>query len=321
MVRVAAYQAGIYPRSEGVVSATRGLERGRTSPAEVADAFRGDLADLVAAQRDAALDLYWDGLLRWQDVFRPLVELSPGMDARSLVRRFDNNAFFRAPEIIGDLTLASELPPVLTDVDDVVPEPRVATLPSPYFFSRAAQTDLDRNALMMDLTREVLAPVARALADRGYGLIHLQEPWVAYFGMDPGDWDDFEKALSELRDAVSGRAETVAHFFYGDVGPFVDRLRKLPVDAVGIDFFETDLDELGTGWETGLFAGVLDGRSSPMESAEGTAGFALRVAEVTQPPTLFLSANSDLEFLPQPIARAKLLRLGEVAAIVKERLS
>ena len=98
MIRVAAYQPGIYPRSEEVVSATRGVERGRTSAEEVAAAFRDELADLVAAQRQAHLDLYSDGLLRWQDVFRPLVELSPGMDARTLVRRFDNNGFFRAPE-------------------------------------------------------------------------------------------------------------------------------------------------------------------------------------------------------------------------------
>ena len=319
MVRVAAYQPGMYPRSEAVVAATRGLERGRTSAEDVADAFRADLTELVAVQRQAGLDLFSDGLLRWQDLFRPLVDASPGMDARTLVRWFDNNAFFRAPEVTGSISPAGSLPAVLQDVDGV-PEPRVATLPSPYLFSRAAQTDLDRNALMMDLTREILAPVARTLAGAGYAVIHLQEPWLAYFGIDDGDWDDLEKALSELHDAVGGATDVVLHTYYGDVGVVADRLRSLPVDALGVDFVQTDLDELGSNWEVGLFAGILDGRSSPIESAEGTAEFAVRAAEALQPPTLFVSANCDLEFLPQEIARRKVLRLGEAAAIAKERL-
>jgi len=319
MVRVAAYQPGIYPRSEGVVAATRGLERGRTSAEDVASAFRADLSELVAVQRQAGLDLFSDGLLRWQDHFRPLVECSPEMDARTLVRWFDNNAFFRAPEVTGSISLAGSLPAVLQDLDGI-PEPRVATLPSPYLFSRAAHTDLDRNALMMDLTREILAPVARALAGRGYTVIHLQEPWLAYFGIDGEDWDDLEKALSELHDAIGGTADIVLHTYYGDVGAVADRLCSLPVDAVGIDFVQTDVDELGSNWEVGLFAGILDGRTSPVESAEGTAEFAVRAAEALQPPALFLSANCDLEFLPQEIARRKLLRLGEAAGIVKERL-
>jgi 5-methyltetrahydropteroyltriglutamate--homocysteine methyltransferase len=321
MARVVAYQPGVYPRSEDVVAATRALERGRTTPDEVAAAYRRDLEDFVAVQQEAGLDLFSDGLLRWQDLFRPLVEASSGMDARTLVRWFDNNAFFRAPEVTGDLGVRGELPAVLLDLADAVPQPRAATLPSPYLFSRAAHTDLDRNALMMDLAREVLAPVAKALAARGYALIHLQEPWLAYFGMDPADWDDLEKALSELHEAIGGAADLVLHTYYGDVSWHVDRLRRLPVDAVGIDFVQTDLDELGSNWEVGLFAGILDGRSSPVESAEGTADFAVHVAETLQPPALFLSANCDLEFLPQPIARRKVLRLGEAAALVKERWS
>src|SRR5207253_2391604 len=117
---VLAYQHGIYPRSETVVAATRGLERGRTSPEEVALAYAGDL-----------------------------------------------------------------------------PEPKMATLPSPFLFSRAASSDEDRDALMMTLTREVLRPISAGLAARGYRLIHLQEPWLVYFGIEGSGWDDFAKALQE----------------------------------------------------------------------------------------------------------------------------
>src|SRR5438552_18210238 len=166
-IAVGAYQHGIYPRSEDVVAATRGLERGRTTPDEVEAAYRADLDDFVEVQRDAGMDFFSDGLLRWQDLFRPLVGLSGGLDARTLVRWFDNNSFFRAPEVTGDLTVTAPLPAVMAGDEDL-PEPRMATLPSPYLFSRAAQSDDDRDALMMSLTREVLRPVCEALARRGY---------------------------------------------------------------------------------------------------------------------------------------------------------
>jgi 5-methyltetrahydropteroyltriglutamate--homocysteine methyltransferase len=317
-LRVVAYQHGIYPRSEEVVAVTRGLERGRNTPEEVAAAFAADRADFIRVQQEAGLDHFSDGLLRWQDLFRPLVSLSGGLDARTLVRWFNNNSFFRAPEVTGDLTLTAPVPEEMREDSDL-PRPGVATLPSPYLFSRAAQSNDDRNALMMDLTREVLRPVASALVQRGYQVIHLQEPWLPYFGMEEEGWDDFEKALHELREASEG-ATLVLHTYFGDAGPHVERLRRMPVDAVGIDFVETDPEELGSGWDVGILAGVLDGRSSPMESAQGTAAFVRRVAEMVQPPSVFVSSSCDLEFLPRDLARQKVLRLGEVSALVKEQL-
>jgi 5-methyltetrahydropteroyltriglutamate--homocysteine methyltransferase len=316
---VAAYQFGIYPRSEDVVAATRALERGRISPGEVDAAYRADREDFVTAQRAAGLDYFSDGLLRWQDLFRPLVSLSGGMEARTLVRWFDNNTFFRAPEVTGDLTLTSGLPAEMED-DGVLPEPRMATLPSPYLFSRAAQTTDDRNALMMDLTREVLRPVAEALVERRYRLFHLQEPWLPYHGIEPGDWGDFEKAMLELREATLG-ARLVLHVSFGDAGPHAERLRRLPIDALGVDFVDTDLDELGTAWDVGCVAGILDGRRSPIEETNGAAALAQRIADTLQPSSLFLTSSCELEFLPRDVARQKVLRLGEISTVVKEKLT
>ncbi len=319
-MRIAAYQHGIYPRSERVVAATRDLERGRTTQEAVEERFAADLRDLVAVQREAGLDYFSDGLLRWQDIFRPLVEACPGMEARALVRWFDNNAFFRAPEFAGSPSIEGELPSAFAG-EAQVPSPRVATLPSPYMFSRAAHTAEDRDKVMVELARGVLRPVADALSARGYEVIHLQEPWLAYFGMDSHAWDGFEQALEEIREGLNGRSTLVLHTYFGDAAPYADRLRTLPVDAVGVDFVETDLDALGTGWQVGVVAGCMDGRRSLLEEAETTARFAARVAETLQPASLYLSSNSDLEFLPQPVAREKVLRLGEAAGRLKEWLA
>jgi 5-methyltetrahydropteroyltriglutamate--homocysteine methyltransferase len=316
-IPIETYQHGIYPRSEAVVAATRGLERGRTTADEVAQAVAADEATALMAQRDAGLDLISDGLLRWQDLFRPLVQATPGLDARSLVRWFDNNTFYRAPEATSSIGTLEELG--VADPRDLAGARWVASLPSPYLFSRAAHASGERNPLMMDLTREVLSPAIRLLVGRGVALIHLQEPWLVYFGMDGEAWDDVEKAFAEVRDAA-GDVPVVLHTYFGDVAPVLDRLRALPVDAIGVDFVQTDLDELGSNWETGCLVGCLDGRSSPVESIEGTVDLVARVAERLSPPRLYLSSNCELEYLPVPVAEAKIRRLGEVAAAAKERL-
>jgi len=51
------------------------------------------------------------------------------------------------------------------------------------------------------------------------------------------------------------------------------------------------------------------------------AAFVRQVAEATGAPSLYVSSNCELEFLPRDLAREKVLRLGEIAARVREGLA
>jgi 5-methyltetrahydropteroyltriglutamate--homocysteine methyltransferase len=316
-MEIAAYLPGIYPRSEALVQATRDLDRGRTTPDAVDELYRSESVEVVRLQQEAGLDLFSDGLLRWQDIFRPLADASEGLEARTLVRWFDNNSFFRAPRVSGSPRLTGR-PDLL--FGEKLPEPRATTLPSPYLFSRAAQANGDRDGLLRALAREVLAPAAGELAGQGVRLIHLQEPWLGFFGIDDGGWTAFEEGLAAVREAA-GDAVLTLHVSYGDAAPYADRLRALPVDAVGIDFVETDLGALPRPWETGLIAGCLDARRSVLETPDGTAAFVQQVAEVLQPGALYLTPNAELELLGAAVAERKVRLLGQVAARVKEALA
>src|ERR1043166_9078353 len=75
-----AFVPGIYPRSEALVQATRDLDRGRTTREAVEEQVERDLAELVSAQQATGLDLLADGMLRWQDHFRPLLEAAEGLE-------------------------------------------------------------------------------------------------------------------------------------------------------------------------------------------------------------------------------------------------
>jgi methionine synthase II (cobalamin-independent) len=299
-----------------VVAATRGLDRGRAGAETVDAAFAQDLANFVQVQRAAGLDFYSDGLLRWQDIFRPVAE-ALGAKPHTLIRWFDTNTFFREPELSGKVAKLENPNGVIPDAS--VPQPRVTTLPSPYMFSRAARTDQNRNQLMVALAENVLRPAAKAAVAAGSKLIHLEDPWLGYVGIKREDWAPLNNAIEILHRDLG--ATLVFHVYFGDAGPHIDQLLRLPVDALGVDLTETDISELGSGWDKGLVAGVINGRSSTLEPVDALVELARRLSDTVRPNNLYLSSNCELGFLPTVVAERKVQRLGEAARKAKELVS
>lgn len=314
-MRLEAYQHGIYPRSERLVAATRDLDRGRTDEATVDEAFRRDREAFVSVQGAAGLDFLSDGSLRWQDLFRPFVDHAEGLSAGPLTRWFDTNSFFRAPVVTGPLSID----PAAVAFEDVGGAPRVVSLPSPFAFSRAAHYDGDRDALMLDLARDVLAPVAAEAVRRGAGLVHLEEPWLAFFGIDDGAWGPLAKSIDELRSGVD--ATFVLHTYFGDAAPHAEGLQGLPVDAVGVDLFASDAGAIALRRGMGVVLGCFDGRSSVVETADGLVPALARLLDRLDPSVCFLSSSGDLQLVSEATARRKVAALGEVAAALREEVS
>ena len=298
------------------MAATRGIDRGRVGADAVERAFADDLAGFVRVQKAAGLDYFSDGLLKWQDIFRPLTE-ALGVKPHTLVRWFDTNTFFREPELSGHLPAAANPDGVVADAS--VPRPRVTTLPSPYMFSRAARTDQDRNGLMLALAEKVLRPAIGAAVAAGSELIHLEDPWLGYVGITRDDWEPLRDALNILHRDL--KATLAFHIYFGDAAPHLDQLLQLPVDAIGVDLVQTDVKALGSGWNKGLVAGVINGRSSILESPKDLVEVARHLADTVRPRNLYLTSNCELGYLPTVVAEQKVQRLGEAARKVRELVS
>ena len=299
-----------------MVAATRGIDRGRVGADAVGRAFADDLAAFVRVQKNAGMDFFSDGLLRWQDIFRPLTE-ALGVKPHTLVRWFDTNTFFREPELSGPVAKMSHPDGLVPDVS--VPRPRAATLPSPYMYSRAARTDQDRNQLMVALAQNVLRPAIDSAVAAGAELIHLEDPWLGYVGIGREDWAPLTEALQILhRDQ---KARLVFHVYFGDAAPHIEKLLGLPVDDIGVDLMQTDIKALGSGWNKGLVAGVVNGRSSILESPQNLVDVARQLADTVRPRDLFLTSNCELGYLPTVVAEQKVQRLGEAARKAKELVS
>jgi 5-methyltetrahydropteroyltriglutamate--homocysteine methyltransferase len=299
-VDLKAYAPGIYPRSEALVQATRDLDRGRTTQEAVDEQVERDLRELVSVQERAGLALLSDGLLRWQDLFRPLAERSKGLDARPLTRFLDTNTFFRAVLVDREPRLTDPVP-----APDLPAGKWLATLPAPAAFSRAAGGEASAQALAAN----VLAPQIQAYAEAGCARIVLADPFLAR----DGHVGEAVAALSELPQNVP----LVLQLPFGDARRVLGELAGAPVEAIGVDFYSTSLDGVPEGYPKEILAGVIDSRSSALEDPAQIKAF---VEELLQrkPAALSLSVNGDLQFVPETIAREKIARLARSQVELRE---
>ena len=288
-----AFAPGIHPRSEALVQATRDLDRGRTTAEAVDEQFGRDLDDLVRVQQEAGLDLLADGMLRWQDLFRPLLEATEGLEPGPLTRFLDTNSFYRAP------TATSGEPRLREPLGEryVAPLPgaRIVTLPSPYALA------LGTGVPAKVVATEVLKPQLDALeAD----LVVLSEPFLAREGA--GELGELRPAL----EALAGGPPLALQITFGDARELLEHgLAELPVEGIGVDFYATHATDVPQGFGKLLLAGVVDARGSALEEPQEIAEFVSRLHD-RGVERIALVPNGDLQYVSASIAREKLARLG-----------
>ena len=307
MPEIKAYTPGIYARSEELVQATRDLDRDRATAEAVEERREADMRSFLDAQREARLDYLSDGLLNWQDIFRPFGEAARGLAAGPLTRFLNTNTFFRATAVTGETPkLVEPLGEPYFRIGELPRNRWVTTLPSPHALAASAVGDLEPLAV----TEGVLGPQIRWLAGNGCAMVVLQE--TALFG---GRSDVYP--LSEALDALQSPLPVALQLPFGDSGDMLGELLELDIEAIGVDFYATDLEALPRPFPKTLLAGVVDARNSLLEEPEQLAKFGRRLLEELD-GGLHLVPNGDLQFVPEKIAREKVLRLGEVARILKE---
>jgi 5-methyltetrahydropteroyltriglutamate--homocysteine methyltransferase len=182
----------------------------------------------------------------------------------------------------------------------------VATLPSPHALAASAAGDLTPRAV----AEGVIGPQIRWLAGNGCAMVVLQE--TALFG---GRIDVYP--LSDALDALQSPLPLSLQLPFGDSGDTLGEVVELYVEAIGVDFYATDLEALPRPFPKTLLAGVVDARNSLLEEPEQLAKFGRQLLEELD-GELHLVPNGDLQFVPEKIAREKVLRLGEAARILKE---
>ena len=320
---VQATLAGVHPRTEELVQATRDFDRGRADAKHLAQARSRDAAALVALQAKAGFTHVSDGLLGFQDLFRPFAEKVQGCKVGPITRWFDNNTFYRQPLVEAPLKRTG---PVLKEY---LERPKLApghqwkaVLPGPYTWAKSVDDRAygSTEKLLTAFAREALGPEVKWLAQEGFGWIQFNEPWLVKERPQPEEWEALQKAYLGLLDGVKVTSSIATYF--GDARPVLNELFDLPADYIGIDFTATGLDAFADFQATrGLQAGVVDGRMSIVEKPGDLVTLGRELLDATGVPALALAPSCDLEFLPRGIADEKVLALGEASRALQQEVA
>ena len=310
MTHIKTFIHGMYPRSAELAQATRDMERNRVTKADVEAYVQKDFSELIRLEKSNKFAYLEDGKLSWQDIFRPIVEATEGLETGSLTRWFDNNNFYRQPVITGKLVLDEKK--LETYFPKLEPDVWKITLPSPFFFAKTAEKKVPSafEETIEEVT-DLLEKVVRYLDKRGVRFIQFNEPYLPYYGATKKDVALLRTALARLKSAAN--ALVAVHFYFGDAAPVVHFLADATiVDVIGIDFYHTTLTSLPKKLPCDIICGVIDGRNSLLEDADVLHRFIDRAVKHLQPKVLYISNNSELELLPEPSAKAKLALLGNI---------
>lgn len=306
MTKIGAFINGVYPRSDTLAQLTRDFDRNRVSKSDVKKQQVKDFDKLLYEQKDAGLDYFEDGKLSWQDIFRPIVEATEGIEAGALTRWFDNNTFYRQPVIKGKVKLHTK------KLDGYFQNVGKVTLVSPFTFAKLTENNLsDSFEKTFDIIVELYRELVSYLAARQVVFVQFNEPYIPYYLVKKSEIVLMGAAIESI---VSGLDIKIAvHGYFGDGAELVKALAgNRAIGALGVDFTRTSLLSLPKGLKQDIIAGVLEGRNSLIEKKEMMTAFVEKLLRQVAGGTIYLSNNSDLDLLPESVAKKKIQLLGEI---------
>ncbi len=299
---------GPFPRPETLVTATRDLDRARTTPEAVEEVYATTEAEVVALEERLGLDWVTGGYLRWPDLFRPFAETWEGFTVGPLTRWFETNTFYRQPILHAPPTrvpgaILARLPPAAR----AAPGRAGVLLPGPFTFAglldnRSGETP---EALVHRLGR-LLAEEVRDLCAGGFTTFQFSEPLLVHRPPERALAEAVVAAYRSIHDAA-GPATTLVWTYGGSALPVFPLLDRLPVSGFGVDLAETDWDAIPASTERrGLGLGIIDPRTTLVEDPAEVARIARALNDRRRPTAIYLGPGGPLDLLPWAPAMRKL---------------
>jgi len=312
-----------FPRSERLITATRDLDRRRTTPELVEKAYVEAENELVTLEERLFTNVT-AGYLRWNDLFRPIAETWGGFSVGPLTRWLETNTFFRQPLLASPPrrtpgAIAARLPPPLAS------RARVARviLPGPYTLLKVLENRSDvPDVDLLSQLGHLLAEEVRELNGSGFGVFQFSDPILVTAPPEGRDKDGVSEAYRSIAEA-NPSATTIVWTFGAEAGPALPLLDRLPVSVVGIDLTDTEPETLRPGpARLGLGLGIVDPRTTLPESLSETVGVVREALRRRPSSSVWLGPGAPLDLLPARPAEQKLLRLSDVRhALLREGIT
>ncbi|MFB6127965.1 MAG: 5-methyltetrahydropteroyltriglutamate--homocysteine methyltransferase [Halolamina sp.] len=298
---------------------------------EIRDAYANARETVVADQREAGLDRVVEGQLRWDDMLAHPLTVGDAVDTGGIVRYYDNNNFYRDPQVVDDLAatgdVAAELDAASELLGEAAPSSLQATLPGPYSLARLATDEqYGDDEAFLDAVSELLAAEAEQFP--AHETLFLLEPSLVTDA--PGD--DLAAAVPSAIDAVADAVDSdvVVHTYWGALDETTyAHLMDADVEALGFDLVAGDreqtlynVNEYGT--KDAVALGVADAQNTLVESAD-TLGERLTWFEGQVPAQTFervyATPNAEPFYLPVSKHREKLTALAAAVDVAADEIA
>ena len=336
--------SGTHPLSEEVIQKILDYKYGRDLKQSAQQKFEADLQALISLQEELGFSVFSSGSLGLEDIIRPFTRSLPALKSYEnlgdlpIVRWHYTNTFYRRPTLIERFPEESRV--LLEDRHSisekssyshemlrekksriVLPGPITLSLliDSSYAFKQGVYKDYPE--LFVDAGRFLSQEVEKLPPN--YVELQFDEPLLV--------WQRFSrryrsalKTAYEFIEGTTSNRQVIVNTYFADVLPQLKYLLTLPVDGIGIDVLSTNVVKLSQFDFEGkvLQVGLLDSQNYlPTETGaldSSNSEFLRKIVHVffsLSPKELLLAPNTGLEYLPRPIADAKLRQLSE---IVKE---
>ncbi len=274
---------------------------------------------VIEEQVRAGLDVVTDGQVRWYDPISHFARKLEGCEINGLLRFFDTNFYFRQPVIRGKLVrresiLKSEFIFARGISKSVKP-----VVTGPYTLARLSINRRgDGFQPLVDEFASVISQEIRELVEAGAELIQIDEPAIL---KNPADFQVFEKAVQKVV-AEKGKARVALYTYFGDVAPLYQKLLKLPVDVLGLDFtYSPKLPDAIArfGCEKELGVGLIDGRNTRLEKENEVIDVLKLILPSVKSERVYLNPSCGLgDYLPREIAFKKLQNMVSIAEKARE---
>ncbi len=315
------YLTGIHPQNPETIEKIKSYAHNRgATEEEVQAALRRDSDYVIDLQRRLDFVFIDDGQYH-QDLFERTRKSTTGMEEGSDARWFDNNTFFVRPKITersldfnGGLSTFSR-------ANGHFKTPWKVNLPSPYTFADAAQlpSEYPKEEFLYDIAR-FLGEIAHTLFE-GIDAVHLNEPALAYHQTRKRDNSEIKCAVEAINTLIQGahnyngkKNTVILHTYFGDFSNLCPEIFECKADVIGIDAIKTNFDKLSKDdfpKDKAYALGVVNSRSSIIESPGYIAGLAERAAKRIGARRVYIVPNCDLEFVTLKIAEEKMRNMAE----------
>ncbi len=263
-------------------------------------------------QVEAGLDVVTDGQIRWYDPISHLAGKLAGIRINGLLRFFDTNFYFRQPIVHSKIERTKPLV-----VDEFLfakaksSRPVKPVLTGPLTLARLSIQENGKTGgaeKALEGYTEALAEEVKALAAAGASVIQLDEPFLLE---NPSDFALLERSVTALA-GRKGLAQLALSVYFGDPAPFYEKLQKLPIDILNLDFTYNPklVDTIeASGSRKTLGLGLVDGRNTKLEDAKAVSRDLERIFRKLPTQRAILHPSCGLEYLPRDRAQLKLKHL------------